>query len=1062
MQAVRQPARNPSSASMESGSLDSAVYQIETVSLPRHAAFHHHPLVKQNNHNLVHVESSVSSINSTKNANVTQIKSTCTVTYPTNTVNDTECLQLGFINTRSLSNKALLINDLINEHSIDIMGLCETWLTPNNLIPLIEASPSNYISSHVARSSKKGGGVALIYNSSLNLTPNLNIKLSSCEVLIMRPSKRTNRGHSLAAIPPLPFYLIILYRPPGPYTSFLEEFSNFLSDLITRTDNILIIGDFNIHLNNVTNPLSKAFSSLIDTLGFTQFVHEKTHCDGNTLDLVLARGMTISNLEVLAYPPALSDHYLIKFKIELPSQKTILVDTYSTRRIDAAKIADLAGLLPKTLASLPEQIGSLDKFTDDLNSILCASLDSVAPLITKTRRLKKPTPWFTDDTRVQKQACRRLERKWRSSKLEVTRLAWNDSLLNYKRVLSNAKASYFSLLINDNKNNPKFLFDTVAKMTRKPSAVLNSPFTSNDFLTFFTKKIDGIRDEILNSLANKGSDPSPQQASGALETTSVLSQFETVSIDNFTKIVLASKSTTCLSDPLPAKVVKELFPILGPTLLNIVNTSLSTGVVPSAFKTAVIKPLLKKPNLDPDVLNNYRPISNLPFISKVLERIVANQLTDHLSTNSLLEPSQSGFRSLHSTETALTKVVNDLLIASDSDSSSILILLDLSAAFDTVDHTILLTRLTKYVGIRGLALSWLKSYLTDRTQSVSQNNVISARSKVKFGVPQGSVLGPLLFSIYMLPLGEIFRQHDVMFHCYADDTQIYLPIRPNDRSRLPNLEMCLSVVKKWMSANFLLLNANKTEMLVVGPKIQRSRLADVTVNFEDCLINQSSKVKNLGVTFDPALSFDYHIKDITKIAFFHLRNIAKIRPLLNMSDAETLIHAFVSSRLDYCNVLFSGLPKCSTKNLQLVQNAAARILTRTRKFDHITPILTSLHWLPIQARSDFKVLLLTYKSLHGLAPPYLSDLLIPYVPSRALRSQDAGYLIVPRIKKKSAGSRAFSYRAPYLWNRLPLTIREANSTEIFKSRLKTYLFSLSYDQPLAPSGLGSTQPLLLS
>lgn len=195
---------------------------------------------------------------------------------------------------------------------------------------------------------------------------------------------------------------------------------------------------------------------------------------------------------------------------------------------------------------------------------------------------------------------------------------------------------------------------------------------------------------------------------------------------------------------------------------------------------------------------------------------------------------------------------------------------------------------------------------------------------------------------------------------------------------------------------------------------------------------------------DPDLLFEYHIKQITRTAFFHLRNIAKVQKFLSKDDAEKLIHAFVTSRLDYCNVLFSGLPNTYIKNLQRVQNAAARLLTRTRKFDHITPILVSLHWLPIQARADFKVLLLTYKSLHGLAPLYLSGLLAPYRPTRSLRSQDAGYLVVPKINKKTVGGRAFSYRAPLLWNKLPISIKEADTVATFKIRLKTFLFSQIY------------------
>ena len=166
------------------------------------------------------------------------------------------------------------------------------------------------------------------------------------------------------------------------------------------------------------------------------------------------------------------------------------------------------------------------------------------------------------------------------------------------------------------------------------------------------------------------------------------------------------------------------------------------------------------------------------------------------------------------------------------------------------------------------------------------------------------------------------------------------------------------------------------------------------------------------------MSFNSHIKQVTRTAFFHLRNIVKIRNILSQSDAEKLIHAFVSSRLDYCNSLLSGCPNSSLKNLQLIQNAAARALTGISKRDHITPVLASLHWLPIKSRIEFKILLITYKALKGLAPSYLKDLIVPYCPNRSLRSLNAGLLVVPRVAKSRMGGRAFSYQAPLLWNQL--------------------------------------------
>ncbi len=439
----------------------------------------------------------------------------------------------------------------------------------------------------------------------------------------------------------------------------------------------------------------------------------------------------------------------------------------------------------------------------------------------------------------------------------------------------------------------------------------------------------------------------------------------------------------------------------------------------------------------------------------MLEKIVAAQLQTHLKQNNLFEKFQSGFRSGHSTKTALVRVTNDLLMAADAGSPSLLIILDLTAAFDTVDHNILLyrlrhtislsdtvynwlssyltgrmecvalgeaksvthnvtcgvpqgsvlgpilfilymlplghvisrhgisfhcyaddtqlldlsavfdtidheilvDRLQNYTGIQGQALRWFRSYLSDRYHFVYLNGESSQLSPVKNGVPQGSVLGPLLFSIYMLPLGTIIRKYGISFHCYADDTQLYISTRPDETSKLSKLTECVKNVKDWMTNNFLLLNSDKTEILLIGPNNSTRNLLDYNLQLDGCPVT-SSTVKNLGVILDSNLSFEKHISNVTKTAFFHLRNIAKLRNMLPVSDAEKLVHAFMTSRLDYCNALLGGCPASSINKLQVVQNAAARVLTRSRKYDHITPILQSLHWLPIKHRISYKILLL--------------------------------------------------------------------------------------------------------
>ena len=314
--------------------------------------------------------------------------------------------------------------------------------------------------------------------------------------------------------------------------------------------------------------------------------------------------------------------------------------------------------------------------------------------------------------------------------------------------------------------------------------------------------------------------------------------------------------------------------------------------------------------------------------------------------------------------------------------------------------------------------------------------------KISKGVPQGSILGPLLFSLYILPLGELISAHGVNFHFYADDTQLYLSVAPDDPSALDPLLTCLSDITCWMSENFLKLNEGKTEVLIVGSNEQKelikNRLGNLTVT-------NNSTVRNLGVIIDSDLNFNAHMNNVTKIAFFHLRNIARIRTYLSLADAKTLIHAFVFSRIDYCNALFCGLPKKTTDRLQIVQNAAARILTKTKMREHITPVLASLHWLPVVFRIDFKILLLIYKALNGLAPSYLLDCLPRYVPGRPLRSKTAGLLEVPKgMATKRHGEAAFCFYGPTAWNKLPVHLRQAPSIDIFKAQLKTHLFTLAF------------------
>ncbi len=263
---------------------------------------------------------------------------------------------------------------------------------------------------------------------------------------------------------------------------------------------------------------------------------------------------------------------------------------------------------------------------------------------------------------------------------------------------------------------------------------------------------------------------------------------------------------------------------------------------------------------------------------------------------------------------------------------------------------------------------------------------------------------------------------------------------------IARVEACVRDIRQWMAINKLKLNDGKTVVLLLRSPSQGG-VPDITeLTIGESNITYSDTARNLGAVFDKHLNMEAHIGSMCRTAFFHLQNIASIRNVLDTDSAKMIVQALVTSRIDYCNSLLFGVPQSVLGRLQAVQNAAARVVTRTGWLDHITPALYELHWLPVEYRINFKILLNTYKALNGLAPQYIRELLVPYAPSRTLRSSQQQLLTVPRCRLRTYGNRSFAWAAPTLWNTLPQTIRSASTLDSFKTSLKTHLFRQAFDQ----------------
>ena len=462
-------------------------------------------------------------------------------------------------------------------------------------------------------------------------------------------------------------------------------------------------------------------------------------------------------------------------------------------------------------------------------------------------------------------------------------------------MMNAAKKDFYPNFIAQNSMDRGKLFRAAKKLLAKkemPSfpGYAEKSVLANDIGKFFIRKIESIRSDIdkaVNSPANMVLPEDPEV--GAEK---ALLAFHPLSEDQVLKHVRQSPKKSCPLDPALTSLVVSSLDVLLPVITRIINCSLTSGEFPDCWKEALVYPLLKKSGVL-SKFTNLRPVSNLQYVSKLTERAVFDQTHAHLTSHGLYPPFQSAYRKCHSTETALLKVQNDILMNLDSQRVTLLVLLDLSAAFDTVDHGVLLNRLSTSFGVRGSALQWFTSYLLNRSQRVSFDQNLSEKFNLQCSVPQGSCQGPFLFTNYASKLFEVIKNNLPQLHAYADDTQLYLSF-----NAVEAMEQSIQAIRSWKIKDKLRLNDNKTEFMIIGTRKQLAKVNIDGLSAGESIIAPVTSVGNLGSWFDQNLSMIPHINKICKAASFHIYNIRWIRKYLNIDATQTLVF-IVISRLDY-------------------------------------------------------------------------------------------------------------------------------------------------------------------
>ena len=486
-------------------------------------------------------------------------------------------------------------------------------------------------------------------------------------------------------------------------------------------------------------------------------------------------------------------------------------------------------------------------------------------------------------------------------------------------------------------------------------------------------------------------------------------------------------------DNISSYFLKLALPFISRSLTHLFNISIETSMFPDSWKIARVTPIFKEGERCKK--SNYRPISVLPVISRLFEKLVFDQLYQYLDDNGFLSPDQSGFRALHSTVTSLLKCTDDWYKGLDTGQVTGLIFIDLKKAFDTVDHEILCKKLHLY-GVQNRELAWFKSYLSNRKQFSRVNGFDSKIEEIEIGVPQGSCLGPLLFLVYINDLSLAIKNAKTSM--YADDTSLYLCSK--DISQLNNtINKDLKKLDEWLMGNKLSLNVAKTHSMLIASQQKHKSLTLSNIKFEPKIkekeIERRHEAKYLGVQIDDKLNWKGHIRAVSAKVSRAVGFLKYSKRYLPIATVKTLYTSIVEPHFQYCCSVWGCCSAAEIQHLQKLQNRAARIVTNSRFDAAIKPMLENLGWKTIDQLISTQSKIVTFKSLKNLAPKYMCDLFNKNSVCFSHNLRNTNTDVRLPMKNTAQGQKAFSFRGAKIWNSLAADAKLAPSLYKFKKNM---------------------------